>query len=325
MGFKFIATGSYLPPKVLTNFDLEHMVDTSDEWIRERTGIRERRIASKEMATSDMVTFAAEAALKRGNISKDEIDGVIVATVTPDHAYPSTACWVQKNLGLRKIAAFDINAACSGFLYGMLVAQGLLNTGVCTKIILSGAETMSKAVNWDDRETCVLFGDGAGVCIVENSNDDSDIIASYWAADGSIGDLLMQPAGGSRLPPSHETIEKKLHGVKMKGREVFKYAVRYMGEAADIVLKKAGLTVADIDLYVPHQANFRIIDATCRRLGIPLEKTVITIDRYANIPAATIPISLDDAVKSGRLKRGDIALIVTFGGGFTWGAALVRW
>jgi len=325
VGVKFVSMGRYLPDKVLTNFDLEKMVDTSDEWIRTRTGIKERRIAPPEIATSDMVTEAARIALDRANLKPEDIDCIIVATVTPDNAYPSTACWVQKNLGLKQFPAFDIAAACSGFLYGIIVAKALLESKVVKRVLLSGAETMSRAVNWEDRETCVLFGDGAGVAILELSDDESDILSYNWAADGNLGELLIQPAGGSRLPPSHETIDKKLHSVFMGGREVFKNAVRWMANSAEKAIQDAGLTKDDIDLYIPHQANIRIIESTIKRVGIPREKTVITIDRFANVSAATVPMSMDCAIEEGRLKRGDIVLLNTFGGGFTWGAMVVRW
>jgi 3-oxoacyl-[acyl-carrier-protein] synthase-3 len=317
--------GKYVPDKVLTNFDLEKMVDTSDEWIRTRTGIRERRIAPPEIATSDMVTEAARIALDNANLKPEDIDCIIVATVTPDNLYPPTACWVQKNLGLKHFPAFDIEAACSGFLYSVIVAKSLLESKAATRVLVSGAETMSRAVNWEDRETCVLFGDGAGVAILELSNDESDILSYNWAADGNLGELLVQPAGGSRLPPSHETIDKKLHSVSMQGADVFKHAVRWMTKSAERALQDAGLTKDEIDLYIPHQANIRIIESTIKRVGIPREKTVITIDRFANVPAATLPIAMDCAVEEGRLKRGDIVLLNTFGGGFTWGAMVVRW
>ncbi|MDO9575306.1 MAG: beta-ketoacyl-ACP synthase III [bacterium] len=325
MGVKFVSMGRYLPDKVLTNFDLEKMVDTSDEWIRTRTGIKERRIAPPEIATSDMVTEAARIALDKANLKPEDIDCIIVATITPDNAYPSTACWVQKNLGLKHFPAFDISAACSGFLYGVILAKSLLETGTVKRVLLSGAETMSRVVNWEDRETCVLFGDGAGVAILELSSDESDIVSYNWAADGNLGEVLIQPAGGSRLPPSHETIDKKLHSVFMEGREVFKNAVRWMANSAEKAIQDAGITKDDIDLYVPHQANMRIIESTIKRVGIPIEKTAITIDRFANVSAATLPMTIDCAIDEGRLKRGDIVLLNTFGGGFTWGAMVVRW
>ncbi len=325
MGVKFISTGRYVPDKVLTNYDLEKMVDTSDEWIRTRTGIRERRIAAPGIATSDMATEAAKIALKRAGMKPDDIDCIIVATVTPDNPYPSTACWVQKNLGLKNFPAFDIEATCSGFLYGIIIAKSLLETKTVRRVLLAGAETMSRVVDWDDRETCVLFGDGAAVAILELSNDDSDILSFNWAADGSLGKLLIQPAGGSRLPTSHETVERRLHSVSMEGKEVFKYAVKWMAESAKQAIRDAELTKEKIDLYIPHQANLRIIEATIEKMRIPREKTVITIDRFGNVPAATLPLAIDYAVEENRLKRGNIVLLNTFGGGFTWGAMVVRW
>lgn len=322
---KIVGTGSCLPEKVLTNSDLERMVDTSDEWITTRTGIKERRIADDGTATSDLVIVAAKRALESAEMKPENLDAIIVATVTPDMFYPSTACWVQKGLGTRKIPVFDLSAACSGFLYGLEVANGLISTGVCKNILLAGAEVMSKVVNWEDRNTCVLFGDGAGAVVISATNGDHGIFASCWGADGSIGELLMQPAGGTRMPPTHETIDKKLHTVHMKGNEVFKHAVRAMGDAAVEAIRRAGLTGDDVDLFIPHQANRRIIEATCRRAKVPMEKTVITIDKYGNVPAATIPIALDEVVRQGRLKRGDIVLMASFGGGFTWAAAVLKW
>lgn len=322
---KFVSTGRYLPDKVLTNLDLEKMVDTSDEWIRTRTGIQERRIISDEFATSDLVTEATRVALKKSNLKAEDIDCIIVGTITPDNAYPATACWVQKNLGMSGIPAFDVGAACSGFLYGVIIAKSLLESNVTTNILVAGAETLSRVTNWEDRETCVLFGDGAGVAILTLSDDASDILSLNWSADGNLGELLIQPAGGSRLPASHETVDKKLHSVFMDGREVFKHAVRWMADSAEKALQDAGMTKDDVDLYIPHQANIRIIESTIKRVGIPREKTVITIDKFANVSAATIPISLDYAIEQGRLKRGDIVLLNAFGGGFTWGAILLRW
>ena len=325
MGVKFISTGRFLPDKILTNFDLEKMVDTSDEWIRTMTGIRERRIASDEIATSDMVTEAARKALEKGNLKPQDIDCIIVGTITPDNAYPATACWVQKNLGLKGFPAFDVGAACSGFLYGVIIAKSLLESKIATNILVAGAEMLTKVTNWEDRNTCVLFGDGAGVAILTLSDDNSDILSYDWGANGNLGELLIQPAGGSRLPASHETVDKNLHTVTMDGKEVFKHAVRWMAISAEQALQNAGLTKDDIDLYIPHQANIRIIESTIKRVGIPREKTMITIDKIANVSAATVPISLDLAIEQGRLQRGDILLLNTFGGGFTWGAILIRW
>jgi 3-oxoacyl-[acyl-carrier-protein] synthase-3 len=322
---KIVGTGASLPDRVLTNADLERMVETSDEWITTRTGIKERRIADDNTATSDLVIEAGKKALESAGMEPGDLDAIIVATVTPDMFYPSTASWVQKGLGTRKIPAFDLSAACSGFLYGLEVADGLVSTGVSKNILLAGAEVMSKVVNWEDRNTCVLFGDGAGVVIVSATEEDRGIYTSCWGADGAIGDLLMQPAGGTRMPPTHETIDKKLHTVHMKGNEVFKHAVRAMGDSAVGVLKEIGMTGDDVDLFIPHQANRRIIEATCKRAKISMEKTVVTIDKYGNVPAATIPIALDEVVRSGRLKRDDTLLLASFGGGFTWAAAVLKW
>jgi len=326
MRAKITAISSYLPEKVLTNFDLEKIMDTSDEWIRTRTGISERHIAAENEATSDMVAKAIQNLCEKHNISPDEFDMMIVATDTPDTIYPSTACWVQKHLKMsKKVPAFDMEAGCTGWLYGLEISAGLIESGRAKKILLAGAETMSKAVNWDDRATAVLFGDGAGAVLIEPSEDETGILSTYIGAEGALAHLLYQPAGGSRIPASKKTIEEGLHGVHMAGNEVFRYAVRYMQMSAEIALKKAGLTGEDISIFIPHQANLRIIDATCKRVGVPLSKTYITIDKIANISAGTIPISLDMAVKEGKIKKDDIILLDAFGGGFTWGAAVIRW
>ncbi len=326
MRAKITATGSYLPEKVLTNFDLEKVMDTSDEWIRTRTGIRERHIAADNEATSDMVAKAIQNLCERHNISPEEFDMIIVATDTPDTAYPSTACWVQKHLKLKnKVPAFDMEAGCTGWLYGLEVSAGLIESGRAKKILLAGAETMSKAVNWDDRATAVLFGDGAGATLIELTEDDSGILSTYIGANGTLAHLLYQPAGGSRMPASEKTVKESLHSVYMAGNEVFRYAVRYMQMSAEKALERAGLRAEDVSIFIPHQANQRIIDATCKRVGVPLSKTYITIDRIANISAGTIPISLDLAIQEDRVKKGDIVLMDAFGGGFTWGAAVVRW
>ena len=322
---RIIGTGSYLPEKVLTNFDLEKMVDTSDEWIRTRTGIQERHIATPEEAASDLVIKAAQNAIEMAGIETSTIDMIIIGTITPDTPFPSTGCWVSAALGLKGIPAFDVSAACSGFLYALIVADGLVRSGFAKRVLVSGVELMTKITNWDDRGTCVLFGDGAGAAIVELSDDDSGILASYWGADGTLGDLLIQKAGGSRMPPTHETVDKNLHTVQMKGNEVFKHAVKTMALAAGKVLEEANVKPEDISLFIPHQANIRIIDATIRRFGIPSEKTVITIHKIGNISSATIPISLDLAMREGRIKKGDLVLFDAFGAGFTWAAVLVKW
>jgi 3-oxoacyl-[acyl-carrier-protein] synthase-3 len=322
---RIIGTGSYLPEKVLTNFDLEKMVDTSDEWIRTRSGIQERHIAADNEAASDLVIKAARKAIEMAGIETKSIDTIIIGTISPDTLFPSTGCWVGAALGLKGIPAFDVSAACSGFLYALIVADSLIQSGTAKRILVSGVELMTKITDWEDRKTCVLFGDGAGAAIVEASDDDSGILAAFWGADGTLGDLLIQPAGGSRMPATHETVNKKLHTVQMKGNEVFKHAVKTMALAAEKVLKKAKVKPEAIDIFIPHQANIRIIDATIKRFGIPAEKTVFTIDKIANISSATIPISLDLAVREGRIKKGDLVLFDAFGAGFTWAAALVRW
>ncbi len=322
---KIIGTGSYLPEKVMTNEDWTKLVETSDEWITSRTGIKERHFASEGQATSDLVVEAAKEAIKDAGIDKSEIDLVIVATITGDNAYPSTANWTQKKLGLNPVPSFDIGAACSGFLYALIMADSLIKSGVAKTVLIAGAETMSKVINWEDRNTCVLFGDGAGAAVLRaTDNGNTGILSTYWGADGNLGDLLIQPAGGSAMPASEETIANKLHTVHMKGSEVFKHAVLRMQEAATKSLDLAGLTGEDVDLFIPHQANMRIIEATIRRAKIPMEKTFINIDKIANISAATIPIALDQARKSGRLKDGENALLAAFGAGFTWGGAVVK-
>ncbi len=322
---KIIGTGSYLPEKILTNLDLEKMVDTSDQWITERTGIKERRIADENTAVSDLMTKAAKNAIEMAGISKEEIDGIIVATVTPDMMFPSTACIVQNNLEIKQGFAFDLSAGCSGFLYALEVAQNFIVSGKYKKLLVIGGETLSKITNWEDRNTCVLFGDGAGAAIVEGSDDDSGLLSSTIGAKGEYGDLLYQPAGGSRMPASKETVEKNLHTVFMNGREVFNHAVRTMVSAANEALEKAGVSGDDIDIFIPHQANVRIMQSTAKRLHIPIEKVFINIDKYANTSAGTLPIALDQAVRNGQIKKGDLILFDVFGAGLTWGAAVMRW
>ena len=323
---KITGTGSYLPDKVLTNFDLEKMVDTSDEWITTRTGIKERHIASEDEATSDLAAKAAEKALDMAGVSAKELDAVMVATITPDTFFPATACWVQKKLGVRPtVPTFDISAACSGYLYGLIISSSLIKTGIANKILLCGSDTLSRITNWNDRSSCVLFGDGAGCSVIEKSDGDSGLLSYVWGADGKLGNLLIQEAGGSRMPATKETVEQNLHTVSMQGNEVYKHAVTKMKKAAIESLKKADLKGEDVDVYVPHQANIRIIEATIKRAGIPMDKTVVTIDKTGNMSSATVPIGIDWAVRDGRLKRGNILLSTAFGGGFTWGATVLRW
>ncbi|MEO0116231.1 MAG: beta-ketoacyl-ACP synthase III [candidate division WOR-3 bacterium] len=322
---KIIGTGSYLPEKIINNFDLEKMVDTSDEWITERTGIKERHIAREDQATSDLAYEATKNALAMALIKPSELDTIIVGTSTPDTVYPSTACWLQKALGVKGSSAFDVSAGCSGFLYALEIASNLIAQKSAKKVLVVGAEVMSKVVNWEDRATCVLFGDGAGAAVIVPAEGNSGILASYWGADGNLAPLLYQPAGGTRLPASEETVRKRLHSVHMEGREVFKYAVIWMGKAALKVLSEANLTPEEIALFIPHQANMRIIDATLEKVKIPKEKTYLNLPRCGNMSAATIPVALDEAYREGRIKDGDYILLSAFGTGFTWAAMVLRW
>jgi 3-oxoacyl-[acyl-carrier-protein] synthase-3 len=320
-----LATGSYTPEKVLTNADLERMVETSDEWIVTRTGIRERRICSEEQASSDLAYEAAKKALAKANIRAEQLDMIIVATVTPDTMFPSTACILQDKLGATKAAALDVSAACTGFLYGIATGSQFIANGMYRYVLVVGVETLSKITNYEDRNTCVLFGDGAGAALLGPVPDGYGFQAFELGADGSGGPLLSQPAGGSRIPASRESVEQKLHYISMAGSEVFKFAVRVMNSATENVLEKAGLNKDDIDLLVPHQANLRIIDSAIKRFGLSEEKVVVNLDRYGNMSSASIPVALDEAVQEGRLKDGDNVVLVGFGGGLTWGATLLRW
>ncbi len=321
--FKILGTGSYLPEKVLTNADLEKIVDTTDEWIRTRTGIEKRHVAAENEATSDMVIEAAKVALKNAGIAASALGAIIVGTITPDTMFPSTACWVQKGLDVPGIPAFDVSAACSGFLYGLEIASSML-PAIGKPILVAGSDLMTKVTNWEDRGTCILLGDGAGAVIIAPTEEDCGYLSSLLGADGSLGELLIQPAGGSRIPPSHEVLDKKLHLLQMKGNEVFKYAVRKMGDAAVKAIELAGIDPDEIDLFIPHQANIRIIESTCRRAKVPMEKTHVTIGWHGNMSAGTIPIAFHDAVTSGLIKRGSLVLFAAFGAGFTWGASVLK-
>ena len=324
MRAKITGTGSYLPERIMTNDDWAERVDTSDEWITTRTGIKERHIAADDEAVSDLVTKASLRAIEDAGIKRDDLEMIIVGTISPDTAYPSAANWVQRKLGIKPIPSFDVGAACSGFLYGLILAKSLIETGMARRILVAGSEIMTRIMNWEDRNTCVLFGDGAGAVILEASENDTGILSTYWGADGNLGELLLQPAGGSAMPASEETVRKQLHTIHMKGNEVFKHAVLRMQEAAIKAIELAGLTSEDIDLYIPHQANIRIIEATIKRAKIPLQKTFINIDKIANISSATIPIALDQARKQNRLKPGEHLLMSSFGAGFTWAGVVVR-
>jgi 3-oxoacyl-[acyl-carrier-protein] synthase-3 len=322
---KIVGTGSYLPKSVLTNFDLEHMVDTSDEWIIERTGIRERRIAGKDEAASDLAYEASQRALKVAGIKPKEIDLILLATTTPDMFFPSTACILQDKLNARKAAAFDISAACSGFIYALSIADQFIKGGVYKTVLVVGTEILSRVTDWNDRTTCVLFGDGAGAVVIQPSWDRRGIISTHLHSDGRLKDLLYLPGGGSRNPASKRSIEKGLHYIKMRGNETFKVAVRNLEEVALEALIANDLKPSNIALFIPHQANLRIIQAIAKRLDLPMEKVLINIDRYGNTSAASIPIALDEAVSEGRIKEGDLILMEAFGGGLTWASALIRW
>lgn len=325
---KILSTGSYLPPKILTNFDLEKMVDTSDEWITTRTGIRERRITEKNVATSDIAKEAAKKCLEKVNMSPDEVDTIIVATVSPDMFFPSTACMVHKKLGSKnEPIAFDISAACSGFIYGLSVAEGLLKTGKSKNLLLIAADTLSKFTNWKDRNTCVLFGDGAGAMLLtttEDNNEEDAIVSICLGADGNYDELLYVPAGGSRMPASFETVEKNLHTIVMSGKEVFKIAVTKMVETALKACELAKITPQQLDLLIPHQANLRIINAVGERLGIDPSKVFINVDKYGNMSAATVIIGLDESIAEKRVRKGSFVGLVSFGGGFTWSSAILK-
>lgn len=319
-----LGTGHYLPERVMTNEDWAKLVETSDEWITSRTGIKERHFVRPDQACSDLVVEAARNAILDAGIAHDDIDLIITGTITPDTAYPSTANWVQKKLGLRPIPSFDVSAACCGFLYGLIVANSLICSGIVRHVLVAGAEVMSKFINTDDRNTCVLFGDGAGAVVLGPTTEAKGILATYWGADGNLGELLYQPAGGSAMPPTHETVEKKLHSVSMKGNEVFRHAVMRMQEAALAAMEKAGWNSTDVDLFIPHQANIRIIEATIKRAEIPLEKTFINIDKIANVSSGTIPIAIDQARKQGRIQAGHNVLVSAFGAGLTWAGIALK-
>jgi 3-oxoacyl-[acyl-carrier-protein] synthase-3 len=317
--------GSCLGEQVLTNADLERMVDTSDAWIRERTGIVRRPILAPGRATSDMATDAASLALARGGLDAADLDMLVVATVTPDYPFPATACLVQERLGARRAVAFDLQAACSGFLYGVVVAERFVASGAADNVVVVGAEALSRITDYQDRNTCVLFGDGAGAALLRAAEPGYGILGSYLGSDGSGSRLLFQPAGGSRQPATAESVAQRQHYVHMNGSEVFKHAVRGMEEAATHVLESAGLRSQDIDLLVPHQANLRIMEAVAQRLRVAPERVMVNIDRCANMSSASVPVALDEAVQQRRLQRDDVVLLVSFGAGLTWGAVLLRW
>jgi 3-oxoacyl-[acyl-carrier-protein] synthase-3 len=324
-GIGILGVGSYVPEATLSNHDLEKIVDTTNEWIIERTGISKRHRADDKTATSDLAKQAALRALADAGLGPLDVDMIIVATATPDMFFPSTACLVQKEIGATKAVAYDISAACSGFLYGLAIAENFIKAGAYKHILVVGAETLTKIVDWTDRTTCVLFGDGAGAVVVGRVGEGRGFISTYMASDGSMGDLLKLPAGGSRMPCTEETLRQGFHFVKMEGNRLFKAAVKAMANAALKTLGDAGYSSNDLDLLVPHQANLRIIDATAERIKVPMEKVVINIQEYGNTSAASIPIALDESKRKGVLKKDMLIEMVSFGGGLTWACALMRW
>ena len=328
LSVKISGTGSYLPDKILSNEDLEKIVDTSDEWITTRTGIKERRIAADTQSTSDLATEAAIAAMSDAKLTSDEIDLIIVATISPDAFFPSTACYVQKNIGAINALCFDVSAACSGFLYAMQIAENFISSGQRKNALIIGAEKLSSMVDWEDRNTCVLFGDGAGAAILtadEENEGRKKILASVLGSDGRQTDILHVPGGGSACPITPDNADQKLNAIRMQGREVYKYAVNAMRRAAEQVLEKSHMKVEDVDKLIPHQANLRIIEAITDRMGIPSERTFVNLDKYGNTSAAAVAIALDEANKTQSIKKGDIVLLVAFGAGLTWASSLLKW
>ncbi len=322
---RIIGTGSYAPKKVLTNHDLEKLVDTSDEWIIERTGIKERRVVEKGQSTSDLAYEAGRRALKAARLAAEDLDLILVATMTPDTILPSLGCVVQEKLGAKKAAAFDIYAACSGFIYGLSMASAYIKSEMYSNVLLVGAEVLSRFTDWEDRTTCVLFGDGAGAVVLQRHSGKRGVLSTHLHSDGSLGSLLTVPAGGALHPSTHYTVDKRMHYIKMKGNETFKVAVRALEDVVQEALEHNKVRPEEIDLLVPHQANLRIIQAMAQRLNMPMEKVVLTIHKYGNTSAASIPMALDEAVQDGKIKDHTLILLEAFGGGLTWASALVRW
>ncbi len=323
---KITALGCYVPPRKLTNFDLEKMVDTSNQWILERTGIHTRHIADSGVATSDLALEAARAALAQRGLAPEQLQAILVCTVTPDMFFPSTACLVQDRLGAKGAWGFDLVAACAGFLYGLTAGAQMISSGAQERVLVIGADTMSRIIDYQDRATCVLFGDGAGAMLLEPAESDGEGLIDFInEVDGSGGKYLQMPAGGSRLPASHETVDQRLHYVQQEGQQVFKFAVRKMYESCSALLERNGLTAKDVDALIPHQANRRIITAAAERLGLPCDRVVIDIDRYGNTTAGTIPLATRDAIEQGLIKKGSLVLMSAVGAGFTVGASLWRW
>ncbi|MDP8260106.1 MAG: beta-ketoacyl-ACP synthase III [Candidatus Gygaella obscura] len=319
-----VGTGISIPKNILTNKDLEKMVETTDEWITTRSGIKERHIIEKGQYTSILATEASRKALESAKLKPEDLDLLIVATITPDMRFPSTACFVQRELGASKAICFDISAACAGFIYALVCAQQFIKTGFVKNALIMGAETLSTITDWQDRGTCVLFGDGAGACVLKEI-DQGGILSSHLGGDGSLSDLLYMPGGGSKFPASNETIEKRMHFIKMQGNEVFKLAVRLMVDSANKALEQCGLSPSDIDWLIPHQANIRILKAVAKRLELPEEKIFFNIAKYGNMSAASTAVALCEAIEQGKFKKGDIIVLDAFGGGLVWGATVIKW
>jgi 3-oxoacyl-[acyl-carrier-protein] synthase-3 len=322
---KITALGTYVPPRVMTNADLEKIIETSDEWIVTRTGIRERHIVDQGVATSDLAVEATKRALAERGIDANEIEAIVVATVTPDMLFPSTACLVQHKLGMKNVWGFDLSAACSAFVYALQTGAQFVATGAHKKVLVIGADVMTSILDYTDRATCILFGDGAGAVILEPSEDGNGIIDFVHEVDGSGGCSLYMPAGGSLHPASHETVDQRMHYIRQDGQAVFKFAVRKMAEVCETLLQRNGVKASDIDCFIPHQANQRIINATAERVGLKQENVIINIDRYGNTTAGTIPLAMQSAREQGKLKKGDLVLLASVGAGFTVGATLLRW
>ncbi len=320
-----IGTGSYVPERVLSNAELEKLVDTTDEWITSRTGIKERRIAAEGESTSDLAAKAALAAMENAGITAEQIDLIIVATITPDMFFPSTACFVQTKIGARQAACFDVSAACAGFLYALEIAQQFITSHTYDTILVIGAEKLSSIVDWTDRNTCVLFGDGAGAAILQHRSGGHGVVSTYMASDGGLADILYIPGGGSRSPITKDNADQRLNCIKMNGKETYKHAVTSMLDAATRALAAANLEPSDLACIIPHQANLRIIEAIAGRMKVPLDRFMVNLDRYGNTSAAAVAIALDEANRTGRMKVGDYVLLVVFGGGLTWASSVIQW
>lgn len=319
------SVGSYIPAKILTNFHLEKMVETDDQWIRKRTGIEERRISADDMAASDLAIIASRRALEKAEISPNKLDLIIVATATPDMLFPATACLVQSQIGATNAAAFDLEIGCAGFLYALAVGSQFIANNAYDNVLIIGSEVLSRIVDWKDRQTCVLFGDGAGAVLLQSTNSGDGILSLVLGADGSGAEMLKMPAGGSRMPASPETVSQNLHYVKMNGRDVFEFAVKKMSQCTLQALEQCNLSVDEVDCFIPHQANYRIIKAVANRLNLPMEKVFININKYGNTSAASIPIALDEAVQEGIISDGNLVVLASFGAGLGWAASVLRW